>query len=292
MIFAKRNIFDPPSLTELILNSPLQFLITTLYKTTSFLRSSPRADKPSIRIVCISDTHTHTYEIPDGDVLIHAGDLTNEGNIAELQAQIDWLSSLPHRHKVVIAGNHDTFLDPRSRATLPGPDQRGSLDWGEIHYLQHSSVTLKFPSRKLRLYGAPQIPKCGGSNFAFQYNREQDAWTDTIPADIDVLITHTPPKYHRDLYSPSLGCHFLLREVWRVRPKLHVFGHVHAGAGRETLWWDDVQLAYEAGSASKSSGFLAQLFDVWLWFDAVKVVLYGLRGVVWDRIGEESRSGQ
>jgi hypothetical protein len=225
-------------------------------------------------------------------VLIHAGDLTNKGNIAELQAQIDWLSSLPHRHKVAIAGNHDTFLDPRSRVTLPEPDQRGSLDWGKIHYLQHSSVTLKFPGRKLRLYGAPQIPKCGGSNFAFQYNREQDAWTDTIPADIDVLITHTPPKYHRDLFSPSLGCPFLLREVWRVKPKLHVFGHVHAGAGRETVWWDDAQLAYEAASASRSSGFLAQVFDVWLWVDAVKVVVYGLSGVVWDRIwgGEQKRT--
>src|ERR1700712_2486504 len=107
MFFAERNPFEPPTYRELLLHAPIQFLITSLYKLTNRLRSSPRTGAPSIRIVCISATHTHTYTIPDGDVLIHAGDLTNAGNIAELQAQIDWLASLPHRYKIAIAGNHD-----------------------------------------------------------------------------------------------------------------------------------------------------------------------------------------
>jgi predicted phosphohydrolase len=292
MFFSQRNIYDPPSIAELIVTTPVQFLTTTVHRLTSALRSPPYPEKPKIRVICVSDTHAQTHEIPDGDVLIHAGDLTNKGNIAELQAQIDWISSLPHPHKVVIAGNHDTYLDPRSRVTLPDSDQAASLDWGDIHYLQHSTTTLLCAGRKLRLYGAPQIPKCGGSEFAFQYERNQDAWTGTIPNDIDVLITHTPPKYHRDLVNPSLGCQFLLREIWRVKPKLHVFGHVHAGAGREVLWWDDAQMAYEASAARQSRGILAQVFDIFLWADAVKVLLFGLRGVVWDRVwgGEQRRT--
>jgi predicted phosphohydrolase len=292
MFFSQRNIWDPPSLAELIIITPVQLLITTLHRSIGALRSPPSPEQPKIRIVCVSDTHTLQHDIPDGDVLIHAGDLTNKGNIAELQAQIDWISSLPHQHKVAIAGNHDTYLDPRSRATLPASDRAGSLHWHDIHYLQHSTTTLLCAGRKLTLYGAPQIPKCGGRQFAFQYERERDAWTDTVPADVDVLITHTPPAYHRDLVNPSLGCAFLLREIWRVKPRLHVCGHVHAGAGRETLWWDDAQRAYEAAAARTSRGVLAQVLDVRLWADAVAVVVFGLRGLVWDRIwrGEQKRT--
>lgn len=58
------------------------------------------------------------------------------------------------------------------------------------------------------------------------------------------------------------------------------------------LWWDDAQMAYEASAARQSRGILAQVFDIFLWVDAVKVLLFGLRGVVWDRVwgGEQRRT--
>jgi predicted phosphohydrolase len=247
--------------------------------------------------VCISDTHSLKYDdIPDGDLLIHAGDLTDGGTIPEIQQALNWLCSLPHKYKVVIAGNHDTYLDPRSRVTLSEADRAGTLDWKGVYYLQHNSITLAFTSRqhgvrKINIYGAPQIPQCGGSNFAFQYPRGKDAWTNTIPAHTDILVTHTPPKYHLDLINPSLGCEHLLAEVWRVKPHLHIFGHVHAGAGRKVVRWDGAQKAYESGLARKSRGLIQEALDVFSWISLAKVVVYGAIGFVWNRIwGGETKS--
>jgi predicted MPP superfamily phosphohydrolase len=291
------QIFEPPTRLERIFSAPLKYLIRLLYRLSTRLRSAPRPKSPPIRVVCISDTHTLKYDdIPDGDLLIHAGDLTNAGTVAEIQQALNWLASLPHKYKVIIAGNHDTYLDPRSRMTLAVDDRSGKLNWKGMHYLQHNSITLAFPSRngglrKLNIYGAPQIPACGGSNFAFQYPRGQDAWTDTIPLNTDLLITHTPPKYHLDLVNPSLGCEHLLREVWRVKPRLHVFGHVHVGAGRRIVWWDEVQRAYESGISRGSKGIIQEAFDIYSWVALAKVVVYGATGIIWNRIwGGEPRS--
>ena len=293
--FSSPDPFEPPSLLHLFLTSPSKFALRSIHKAVQLLRCQPtvRSDA-AIRVVCISDTHTQRpRNVPDGDLLIHAGDLTNAGSTAELQAQIEWLNSLSHTHKVVIAGNHDTYLDPRSRASLGACDVlKGALDWGSLRYLQHSSATLEFPTRKnrkLRVYGAPQIPACGGPEHAFQYPRGSDAWTDTVPRDTDILVTHTPPKYHRDL-PVGLGCEWLLKEIWQVRPRLHVFGHVHAGWGREVAYWDEAQRAYEKGCARRD-GFFTSFVNIFLWIDIAKVVCYGLSSLVWQRVwGGEDRA--
>lgn len=97
-------------------------------------------------------------------MLIHAGDMTNEGTVKEIQAQIDWMATLPHKEKIIIAGNHDSFFDPRSRKA---EDAGKKLDFKGIHYLRNKSVTLKFKGgRKLKFYGAPDIPFIGGSEHA------------------------------------------------------------------------------------------------------------------------------
>jgi hypothetical protein len=297
-----REVFEPASRLELILTIPLQYLITTVYRIFNSLHSRSAPPRNPITVVCISDTHTLTCNVPDGDLLIHAGDLTTTGTVAELQAHIDWLASLPHRHKVVIAGNHDSYLDPRSRATLAAADRAGPLDWKRLHYLQHSAVRLTFPTpdrddgavdyfsprptpRTLTVYGAPQIPRCGGDDFAFQYGPLLDAWTGTVPAGVDVLVTHTPPQFHLDLAAPALGCWHLLRETWRVRPRLHVFGHVHAAAGREVVRWDDAQRVYERAMARPvGKGLVRQLLCVRLWLDAAFLLLYGVTGLAWEKV--------
>ena len=116
-------------------------------------------------MICISDTHTNTIDVPNGDVLIHSGDLTNAGTVQEIQAQLDWLASLPHREKIVIAGNHDSYFDTKSRKW---EDKNKRLDFKGIHYLENKSITLKFKGgRKLNFYGAADIPNCGGSDFAY-----------------------------------------------------------------------------------------------------------------------------
>ncbi|KAK5135212.1 hypothetical protein LTR08_005461 [Meristemomyces frigidus] len=291
---APASPFDPPSLLYTLRTQPGKSLVRALDLTFALLRSSPAPDSLPIRVVCISDTHClKPPHVPAGDLLIHAGDLTKAGTPAELQAQIDWLDSLPHEHKVVIAGNHDTWLDPRSRQTLDTRDQEGGVEWKGLHYLQHSVVTLPFFNgrRELKLYGAPQIPACGGEAFAFQYPRGHDAWSETVPEDIDVLVTHTPPKHHLDLPA-ALGCEHLLSEVWRVWPRLHVFGHIHAGrseafsqlrGGKEVVRWCEGQRCVER-ALSRSDGLIRGLLDPRGWLDVLKVLCYSAAGVLWDRI--------
>ena len=163
----RQNIWDPPTPLDNFLDSPLRVIIHYIYNLLLLLRGKPfktPRNKPKIRIVCLSDTHTNTTSVPNGDLLIHAGDLTNVGNVTEIQAQINWLDSLPHREKVFVAGNHDSYFDPKSRKA---EDKARKLDFKSLHYLQNRAITLKFKGgRKLNLYGSPDIPQCGGTDFA------------------------------------------------------------------------------------------------------------------------------
>ncbi|KNG87080.1 hypothetical protein ANOM_005694 [Aspergillus nomiae NRRL 13137] len=295
--------------------SPLTMLVWSAYTSVNFMRwkLARSQHRPLIRVVCVSDTHSQRCDIPDGDILIHAGDLSLHGSALEIQETVDWLKSLPHQCKVVISGNSDRFFDFRSRlaedrlATEPPVENesksavqhnRGvSIDWGDIHYLQQASVSLPLCDtsgvlRQIRVYGAPQIPVCGGPENAFQYPVDQDAWADTIPASTDILVTHTPAKFHGDWYQGSPeGCPFLLEELWKVRPLLHVFGHVHTSYGFERVHWDNAQWWMENYYRHLSHSIqnhvmfaLPDFFHPLLWLDAVMILLSGtvtlMRGLV------------
>lgn len=230
---------------------PCVSLARLLYTWRSF--SPPTSNPAPVSVVCISDTHNCQPTLPNGDVLIHAGDLTQSGTLEELHTTLTWLSSQPHPVKIVIAGNHDVLLDANQDVTgnkikstinpskSPGA-LRASLPWDDIIYLQNQNATITCPNgRRLRIYGSPCSPRHG--NWAFQYPRAEDVWDGTVPEDTDVLVTHVPPQGHCDLLG--LGCVYLLHELWRVRPRLHVFGHIHEAAGVETVQFDALQLAYE-----------------------------------------------
>jgi hypothetical protein len=305
--YRPKDEFEPTPFVALFFQAPVKLLLYHAYHLITHLHSAPKPAQPPIRVVCISDTHTHVPEdVPAGDILIHAGDMTNAGSVAEIQKQIDWLASLPHKEIVVISGNHDTYLDPRTRPSLSEAEQRGNLDWKRIHYLQHRRLSLTIeteprdygsstsqtpllaedPSpRRIRIYGAPQIPACGPlSVHAFQYPRGQDAWSETIPEDTDILVTHTPPKYHLDLSLPKgLGCEHLLAEVRRVKPTLHVFGHIHWGAGQTVVWWDKAHDAYTQGMAVQSK-WTHGVLNPRLWWSIVRVFYRGIRELLWDRV--------
>ena len=162
----------------------------------------PRPSVPPITVVCVSDTHNRQPALPPGDLLIHAGDLTQRGSFDELQAQLTWLAAQPHHHKIVIAGNHDLLLDDNFleqnpwRLLVDKPNaSRSDLDWANLIYLQNTSNTLSFPTstgrRSLTIHGALQSPDCG--SWAFQYPPVRDVWTITIPTKTDILVTHSPP---------------------------------------------------------------------------------------------------
>lgn len=192
----RSNDWEKPTLLDEFLASPLQALVLRIFHIILFLRGRPfrpPRDRPAIRVVCISDTHDHIVPVPDGDLLIHAGDLTNAGTVDDIQKQVDWLASLPHRHKVLVCGNHDSWFDELARR----PEDKASgrkVELKGIHYLERQSVTLEFKgARRLNIWGAPDIPKCGGSDFAFQYPAHLPPWKGIIPTETDVLVTHAPP---------------------------------------------------------------------------------------------------
>ncbi len=177
------------------------------------------------RIVCISDTHDRLGRIavPDGDILVHAGDLTGRGRPEEVRAFTDELATLPHRHKIVIAGNHDFLFerDPaRAQALLDG-----------CIYLQDAAVEIL----GLRFWGSPWQPWFYDWAFNLPRGEAIAAKWALIPPGTDVLVTHGPPRgiLDRTAGGDLAGCEDLLLAVRRLRPRLHVFGHIHEAWGRE-----------------------------------------------------------
>lgn len=179
-----------------------------------------------MKIVIMSDTHCRWTGIvvPPCDVLIHCGDLTMSGSVDEIAAVNTWLGKQPATHKLIIAGNHDRLFENNPEAAkklLPNAT-----------YLKDSFVTIN----GLKFYGSPYTP----TFFQWSFMRDRGApirekW-DLIPEDTDVLITHGAPFGILD-YSQygamRAGCEDLLEVVQRIKPKIHCFGHLHAGYGVE-----------------------------------------------------------
>ena len=167
-----------------------------------------RTEPYLIKVVCISDTHNTQPPLPPGDILLHAGDLTEWGSFDELQAHITWLSSQPHQHKVIIAGNHDVLFDPeflnanKERYPAEPGKTAADLDMKGVIYLEDSTVALDVTSnegrtsRTVKIYGCPHTPQYTSS--AFQVQRDEDHWNRKVPQGIDILLTHGPPWSHLD----------------------------------------------------------------------------------------------
>ncbi|KAL1867251.1 hypothetical protein VTK73DRAFT_4264 [Phialemonium thermophilum] len=210
-------------------------------------------------------------------VLVHAGDLTENGSFEEAQAGLIWLSSQQQTHKIFVAGNHDVLLDEAFLEEYPercygDPRAKRDLNWGSIIYLEESSTTLWCPQqlsdmadlcgqaplpstvtgmgtlRKLTVFGSPWTPQYGIP--AFQYRPEDVAshWEGKIGLPTpDVLVTHGPPRLHLDSrdFHRAVGCPYLAECVAEIRPRLAVFGHIHVSYGREDVILDGLQRALE-----------------------------------------------
>ena len=171
-------------------------------------------------------------------------------SFAEIQKQLSWLSSQPHTHKVIIAGNHDVLFDQsfldlnKDRFPIEQGQTAADLDFGSVIYLQDSSTILDFPvfGRKCTIYGSPWTPKY--VNSAFQYSRDDDIWAKRILKETDILLTHGPPYGHLDGLLRH-GCRYLATAIEKQRPKLVVFGHIHAAYGRENVRYDGLRKLYE-----------------------------------------------
>jgi Icc-related predicted phosphoesterase len=179
-----------------------------------------------VKVVLTSDTHGFhdAIDVPDGDLLIVAGDFTKRGRREEIAAFDRWLRARPHRHKVVIAGNHDFGMQDL-------PDRRGLITGAT--YLEDELVEIG----GVRIWGSPWQPRF--FDWAFNLDRGEPlrrVWA-KIPDGIDILVTHGPPRGILDVTDrgEAVGCDDLREAVFRVRPKLHVFGHIHEAYGERMV---------------------------------------------------------
>jgi Icc-related predicted phosphoesterase len=187
-----------------------------------------------MRLVITSDTHElHAgLKVPDGDVFIHAGDFTMYGEPPAILVFEDWVKRLPHKHKIIIPGNHDRSFDHET-ALYP------SLVKFAFGAMRRAATVLNEEGIEIdgvKFWGSPINPRF--HDWAFNRNRGNEirAHWDKIPNDTHVLITHGPPLGILDTTTPDaehLGDWDLADIVEnRVKPSFHIFGHIHGGAGQ------------------------------------------------------------
>ena len=185
-----------------------------------------------MKITFISDTHTKhdkiTEDLPGGDLIIHAGDFMNSGRSRyEQESFFKWYSRLDnYKYKILIAGNHDWLMqtNPKGASDL-------LKDYNEITYLQDSYTTLP----NCKIYGSPWQPEFCNWAFNLPRNGKELAYVwGKVPEDTDILVTHGPPHGILDVPGGShlhVGDELLNTTLRKIKPKIHVFGHVHGSAG-------------------------------------------------------------
>jgi len=190
-----------------------------------------------MKITLISDTHNKhkqiTQDLPGGDLLIHAGDISSMGYEHEIREFCKWFNSIDsYTYKIFIAGNHDWgFQDkPIKIKEILGL-------YPNITYLQDDFVYIGEDSQDLvKIYGSPWQPRF--HNWAFNADRGNDIkqhW-DKIPIDTDILVVHGPAFGYLDTVIGQgipLGCEDLTNRIAEVKPKIQVCGHIHSGYGHK-----------------------------------------------------------
>jgi len=192
-----------------------------------------------MKITFISDTHAKhnqvTSSLPGGDVLIHAGDISNKGYRTEIQDFIKWFSTIEnYTHKIFIAGNHDFSCQDEVSVV----QELLRLNPGS-EYLYDDMFLIGDESADyddmVKVWGSPWQPEF--YNWAFNLPRQgaelKEVWN-MIPSDVDILITHGPPYGHLDYVTYSkqnVGCELLRDRIDLIKPKIHVFGHIHSSYG-------------------------------------------------------------
>lgn len=210
--------------------------------------TDPSKPKPpgAIRLLCLSDTHGEHDKIPkeclyDCDILLHAGDFSAFGKPEDVTSFKSWLDHI-NCQKVVIAGNCDlTFdtahLDRLSKQidrffhpTQPLDSVKPAFlkDCGNTKYAEHELVEIS----GIKIFASPYTPEFYNLAFQIAQGEGESRWS-AIPDNVDVLLTHGPPRGVCDLTSSGMnvGCPDLRKAIERTKPALCIFGHIHEARG-------------------------------------------------------------
>ena len=185
-----------------------------------------------MKLVAISDTHSHhrKVQLPEGDVLIHAGDISWRGELPIIEDFAAWLKEQPHKWKIVIFGNHEIGFQygPKRPKAIKMIEDAGAI------YLENDGVEIE----GVRFWGSPVQPWFHDWEWNYARGPEIAAVWAEIPEDTNVLITHGPPYLIMDegprgvFDTENVGCKDLMNRLADLpNLKAHIFGHIHAGYG-------------------------------------------------------------
>lgn len=169
-----------------------------------------------MKFIAISDTHGchRQLDLPSGDVLLHSGDVCNQGNRDQVKDFLDWFDQLEFKYKIFLRGNHD--IEFKTRISLIDFEMPKN-----VYHLDHSGIEIE----NILIWG-----------ISHPLRWSQKTW-DSIPSNTQILMTHQPPYsvFDKPPLSPSTGDKELLKKVKQIKPKVHLFGHIHAGYGKKQI---------------------------------------------------------
>jgi hypothetical protein len=185
------------------------------------------------------------------DVVLHCGDFTTIGSPSAHRKALRLLGNIDAQIKIVIAGDHDIGLDRELQGNYEDLKvhqkavdlmiSREATDAGVLYLTEGvHPITLR-NGTTFTICVSPFTPRPSGGG-AFKYERTGDRWQN-IPEDIEILMTHGPPKGFLDVsrsdedYGENVGCGYLRKAVERTRPLMHCFGHVHGRCGTVMQHW-------------------------------------------------------
>jgi Icc-related predicted phosphoesterase len=184
-----------------------------------------------MKVVAVSDTHTKHYnvDLPDGDVLVHAGDMTAKGALGDLEHFCQWVEDNKFTTNIIIAGNHDFCFE--NDLQYQAEDMINDVGF----YLKDSSVTVD----GIKFYGTPWQPAFHDWAFNIKGERGLREKFSQIESDTDVVISHGPPygildevKRSGPNEDPHVGSTSLRDVIVDIQPKAHIFGHIHEQYGQ------------------------------------------------------------
>lgn len=189
-------------------------------------------------IDAISDLHGYFPELPGGDILILGGDYTASHTPSEFLKFYSWLTEQKYRYKVMISGNHDESLECSLSITRAMfLHHKEGAEKSDCIYLCDNSVTIE----GIKIYGSPWTqwfkginPKC--CEFVCHSDEQlADKW-ELIPGDADIVVTHSPMYMVLDETAKGPAGSLSLRSrLEKVKPTIHICGHIHEGHGSMRL---------------------------------------------------------
>jgi Icc-related predicted phosphoesterase len=185
-----------------------------------------------MKIVAISDVHGkwNKIQVPECDLLISAGDYSFRGERHMIRDFHAWLHKQPATYVISVQGNHELWVQHNfGEATEIAKEA-----CPRVHFIEEGLVDIE----GVNVWCSAWTPWFHDWAYNAHRGHEIKRHWDHIPGHTNILVTHGPPYGVLDIVPfadgtarERVGCHDLLEAVKRIKPDLHVFGHIHHSYG-------------------------------------------------------------